>query len=391
MPGPRRPVSRTKQRSSRSCSRTTTGADTRATWQVKGCSRWATIRRARPPSSTATSCEIGACSLRRWPASAPRRWKTSPCRWAATWSSCALKGGRPCAIRSRSPARALGWRTARRRSDGAGLFAARRRAGRRRDLRASRVVRQSGGSDVAIGRRSVMPRRRLWMDGYAIRRHQITIGEYVDFLNDLVRQGRQNEASPVAPRVAGRQGELGALLLDQNPDGTIFISPNNYFGIPWHPDWPSVFVDWYGATAYAREKAARSGKRFRLPTEFEWEKATRGVDARRFPWGDFLDPTWCRMLETHAGFPTPSPAGTVEVDESPYGATWPATNVTGAWTYPASRVPPFRRRSGDRLSRRSRGLERSRGARAGLRSSWPLRHLARRAWPVVRLLGEHFP
>jgi serine/threonine-protein kinase len=199
----------------------------------------------------------------------------------------------------------------------------------------------SGGSDVAIGRRSVMPRRRLWMDGFAIRRHQVTIGEYVDFLNNLVRQGRQQEASPVAPRVAGRQGELGALLLDQNPDGTYFIPANNYFGTPWHPDWPSVFVDWYGATAYAREKAARSGKRFRLPTEFEWEKAARGVDARRFPWGDFLDPTWCRMLETHAGFPTPSPAGTDEVDESPYGARDMAGNQRDwCMDVPSEQGPP---------------------------------------------------
>ena len=66
------------------------------------------FRRARPPNSIATSCEIAASSSRRWATWAPRRWKTSPCRWAATWSSCAPKGGRPCAIRSRSAGSSTG-------------------------------------------------------------------------------------------------------------------------------------------------------------------------------------------------------------------------------------------------------------------------------------------
>ena len=54
-----------------------------------------------------------------------------------------------------------------------------------------------------------------------------------------------------------------------------------------HPRQPVAGVSWHQAVRYCEWLTLETGRRFRLPTEAEWECASRGgLDQKLFPWGD---------------------------------------------------------------------------------------------------------
>jgi formylglycine-generating enzyme required for sulfatase activity len=125
---------------------------------------------------------------------------------------------------------------------------------------------------------------------------------------------------------------LPAFLIDQLEVSTLdykrFIDATGWPAPPtWHDrtykegaDFiPVTDVTWWDATAYA----AWVGKR--LPTEAEWEKAARGTDGRRFPWGNSFS------ADLANDGPTPLPVGSKSLGASPYGALDMSGNV-GEWT-----------------------------------------------------------
>ena len=80
---------------------------------------------------------------------------------------------------------------------------------------------------------------------------------------------------------------------------------------------PVVLVSHEDAIAYAKWLSVQTGLTWRLPNEFEWEKAARGVDANLFPWGDQYDPS---KLNSHDSGPFDTvPVGTFSAGASPFG------------------------------------------------------------------------
>src|SRR5262245_58737378 len=54
-----------------------------------------------------------------------------------------------------------------------------------------------------------------------------------------------------------------------------------------HPDQPVSSVSWYDAVAYCKWLTEHTQRRYRLPTEAEWERAARGgLEGHLYTWGD---------------------------------------------------------------------------------------------------------
>jgi formylglycine-generating enzyme required for sulfatase activity/energy-coupling factor transporter ATP-binding protein EcfA2 len=64
---------------------------------------------------------------------------------------------------------------------------------------------------------------------------------------------------------------------------------------------PVVGVSWFETEAYCNWLSKMKGKRYRLPTEQEWERAARGIDGREYPWGNEFDHTRLNCAEDWAG------------------------------------------------------------------------------------------
>lgn len=103
------------------------------------------------------------------------------------------------------------------------------------------------------GQDNEKPVHRVWVDAFLLAVCQVTNAEYAHFLN----------ATGTAQPPFWRDPHFS------------------------HPLQPVVGVSWFQATRYCEWISTQTRRKFRLPTEAEWEHAARGgLEGKLFPWGD---------------------------------------------------------------------------------------------------------
>jgi iron(II)-dependent oxidoreductase len=158
------------------------------------------------------------------------------------------------------------------------------------------------------------PAHRVGLTAFLIDRYPVTHQRYAEFLNAL-----------------GTHNVNGERLFDfDDPDARIHHAGDKWAADKGHEKHPVVEVTWAGA----RDYCAWKGKR--LPTEAEWEKAARGTDGRRYPWGNESPDR--KRAQFSAAFNEMAPVDAFPAGGSARGVQDMAGN---AWEWVASAYRPY--------------------------------------------------
>jgi len=144
------------------------------------------------------------------------------------------------------------------------------------------------------------PQRRVWLNNYEIDRDEVSLGEYLLWLQQQQRHLPEEVLK----------------LIDHLT--TIHAMPPETLA-----RWPALYVTWSEASDFCHIQ----GKR--LPTEAEWEKAARGDSGNLFPWGQRPPtPALAMFGQYHVHeIPIVAPVDSGEEGRSPYGLHHMAGNA----------------------------------------------------------------
>jgi iron(II)-dependent oxidoreductase len=158
------------------------------------------------------------------------------------------------------------------------------------------------------------PAHRVDLPVFSIDRYPVTNARFAEFLD-----------------AAGTHNAKGERLFDfDDPDARIHRAAGKWTADEGYASHPVVEVSWAGA----RDYCAWVG--MRLPTEAEWEKAARGTDGRRYPWGEVAPDR--KRAQFAARYNETAPVDAFAAGASPYGAQDMAGN---AWEWVSSAYRPY--------------------------------------------------
>jgi formylglycine-generating enzyme required for sulfatase activity len=184
------------------------------------------------------------------------------------------------------------------------------------------------GSRPSYGEEDEYPQHKVHLEEYYIAKYEVTNEQFEKFIAET---GYRTDAE---------ENGYGLVYNGYRWESRACVNWRYYYSKS-RERHPVVMISWNDAKAYCDWAGLR------LPTEAEWEKAARGSDERKYPWGNEWSPSKCAALGTSIGLLRSKPGymdmggghGTTPVGHfaygvSPYGCFDMAGN---AWEWCADR------------------------------------------------------